>query len=234
MTTQELPPPLALFRMTTGYYVSQAIYAVAKLGIADLLSDGPRRPDELAKAAGTDGDALRRVLRLLASVGVFTEEADGEFALTSIGTCLRSGVPGSMRAVVLLFGRGIAQQAWGDLMHSLRTGEPAFSHVFGMDPFAYMAQHPDEAATFDAAMAGFTRQIAIAVAASYDFSPFRRIVDVGGGSAALVAGILQANPALTSVLFDLPHVAERAKASIAALGLAENSSPICQKPRSTR
>jgi len=94
MTTQELPPPLALFRMTTGYYVSQAIYAVAKLGIADLLSDGPRRPDELAKAAGTDGDALRRVLRLLASVGVFTEEADGEFALTSIGTCLRSGVPG--------------------------------------------------------------------------------------------------------------------------------------------
>jgi hypothetical protein len=221
MTTQELPPPLALFRMTTGYYVSQAIYAVAKLGIADLLSDGPRRPDELAKAAGTDGDALRRVLRLLASVGVFTEEADGEFALTSIGTCLRSGVPGSMRAVVLLFGRGIAQQAWGDLMHSLRTGEPAFSHVFGMDPFAYMAQHPDEAATFDAAMAGFTRQTAIAVAASYDFSPFRRIVDVGGGSGALVAGILQANPALTGVLFDLPHVAERAKASIAALGLAD-------------
>ena len=90
-----------------------------------------------------------------------------------------------------------------------------------MDPFAYMAQHPDEAANFDAAMAGFTRQIAITVAASYDFSPFRRIVDVGGGSGALVAGILQANPALTGVLFDLPHVAERAKASIAALGLAD-------------
>jgi precorrin-6B methylase 2 len=126
-----------------------------------------------------------------------------------------------MRAVVLHLARGIAQQAWGDLMHSLRTGEPAFSHVFGMDRFAYMAQHPDEAATFDAAMAGFTRQIAIAVAASYDFSPFRRIVDVGGGSGALVAGILQANPALTGVLFDLPHVAERAKASIAALGLAD-------------
>jgi hypothetical protein len=156
MTTQELPPPLALFRITTGYYVSQAIDAVAKLGIADLLSDGPRCPDELAKAAGTDGDALRRVLRLLASVGVFTEEADGEFALTPIGTCLRSGMPGSMRAVVLLFG-GIAQQAWGDLMHSLRTSEPAFSHVFGMDSFAYMAQHPDEAANFDAAMDGFTR-----------------------------------------------------------------------------
>ena len=206
--------------MATSYYVSQAIYAVAKLGVAELLGDGPRRPDELAKATGTNADALRRVLRLLASLGVFTEEAGGEFALTPIGTCLRSGVPGSMHAVVLLFG-GITQQAWGDLMHSLRTGEPAFSHVFGMDSFAYMAQHPDEAANFDAAMAGFTRQIAIAVAASYDFSPFRRIVDVGGGSGALVAGILQANPTLTGILFDLPQVAERAKASIAALGLAD-------------
>jgi hypothetical protein len=106
-------------------------------------------------------------------------------------------------------------------MHSLITSEPAFSHVFGMDLFAYIAQHPHEAANFDAAMADFTRQIAVAVAASYDFSPFRCIVDVGGGNGALVAGILQANPALTAVLFDLPHVAERAKASIAALGLAD-------------
>jgi hypothetical protein len=226
MTTQEQPPRRALFRMMMGHHVLQAIYAVAKLGIADLLGDGPRCPDELAKATGTSGVALRRLLRLLASVGVFTEEAGGEFALTPIGTCLRSGVPGSMRAVVLLFGRGIAQQAWGDLMHSLRTGEPAFSHVFGMDLFAYIAQHPDEAANFDAAMADFTRQIAIAVAASYDFSPFRCIVDVGGGNGALVAGILQANPALTAVLFDLPHVAELAKASIATLGLADRGAVV--------
>ena len=220
MTTQELPPRRALFRMMTGHHVSQAIYSVAKLGIADLLGDGPRRPDELAKATGTNGVALRRVLRLLASVGVFTEEAGGEFALTPIGTCLRGGVPGSMRASVLLYG-GIVQQAWGHLMHSLITSEPAFSHVFGKDLFAYIAQHPDEAANFDAAMADFTRRIAITVAVSYDFSPFRCIVDVGGGNGALVAGILQANPALTAVLFDLPHVAERAKASIATLGLAD-------------
>jgi precorrin-6B methylase 2 len=220
MAMQELPPPLALYRMMTGYYISQATYAVAKLGIADLLADGPRPHDELAKVTGTEGDALLRVLRLLTSVGVFTEEADGRFALTPIGACLRSGVPGSMHAVALLFG-GITQQAWGDLLHSLRTGEPAFPHVFGMDSFTYMAQHPDEAANFDAAMAGFTRQIAIAVAASYDFSSFSRIVDVGGGSGALVAGILKANPALSGILFDLPHVAERAKASLAELGLAD-------------
>jgi SAM-dependent methyltransferase len=223
--TQELPPPLALFRMMTGYYISQAIYAVAKLGIADLLGDGPRHHDELAKATGTEGDALRRVLRLLTSVGVFTEEEGGRFALAPIGTCLRSGVPGSMHAVALLFG-GITQRAWGDLPYSLRTGEPAFPHVFGMDSFAYMAQHPDEAANFDAAMSGFTRQIAIAVAAAYDFSAFRRIVDVGGGSGALVAGILKANPALTGILFDLPHVAERAKASIAEIGLSDRCATV--------
>jgi hypothetical protein len=104
MAMQELPPPLALYRMMTGYYISQATYAVAKLGIADLLADGTRPHDELAKATGTEGDALRRVLRLLTSVGVFTEEADGRFALTPIGACLRSGAPGSMLAVALLFG----------------------------------------------------------------------------------------------------------------------------------
>jgi hypothetical protein len=129
MTTQEVPPRRALFRMMTGHHVSQAIYAVAKLGIADLLGDGPRRPNELATATGTDGVALRRVLRLLASVGVFTEEAGGEFALTPIGTCLRGGVPGSMRAAVLLYG-GIVQRAWGHLMHSLITSEPAFFSRF--------------------------------------------------------------------------------------------------------
>ena len=193
MSTQEIPPPFALFSMVTGYYVSRAIYVVAKLGIADHLSECPRRVDDLAAATGTHAPSLKRVLRLLASVGVFTEEADSRFALTPIGACLRAGVPGSMRAAALLFG-GITQQAWGDLQHSVETGEPAFRRVFGMDPFDYMAQHPDEAANFDAAMADFTKHIATAVVAAYDFSSFRRIVDVGGGNGALLAGILTANP----------------------------------------
>ena len=148
------------------------------------------------------------------------EEEDGKFALTPIGACLRSGVPGSMRAAALLFG-GITQQAWGDLLHSVETGEPAFRRVFGMDPFAYMAEHPDEAANFDAAMADFTTHIAIAVAAAYDFSPFRRIVDVGGGNGALLAGILTANPTLSGIVFDLPDVAARATEQIRELGLAD-------------
>jgi hypothetical protein len=124
-----------------------------------------------------------------------------------------------MRAAALLFG-GITQQAWGDLLHSVETGEPAFGRVFGMDPFDYMAAHPDEAANFDAAMADFTRHIASAVTAAYDFSPLRRIVDVGGGNGTLLAGILAANPTLTGVIFDLPEVATRATGQIRELGLA--------------
>ena len=220
MSTQQIPPSFALFEMVTGYYVSRAIFVVAKLGIADHLSEGPRRVDDLAAATGTHAPSLKRVLRLLASVGVFTEEADSRFALTPIGACLRAGVPGSMRAAALLFG-GITQQAWGDLQRSVETGEPAFRRVFGMDSFDYMAQHPDEAANFDAAMADFTKHIATAVVAAYDFSPFRRIVDVGGGNGALIAGILKANSTLAGVLFDLPQVADRAIAPMRELGLAD-------------
>ena len=220
MSTQQIPPPFALFRMVTGYYVSRAIYVVAKLGIADHMSEGPCRVDDLAAATGTHAPSLKRVLRLLASVGVFTEEADSRFALTPIGACLRAGVPGSMRAAALLFG-GVTQQAWGDLQRSVETGEPAFRRVFGMDSFDYMAQHPDEAANFDAAMADFTKRIATAVVAAYDFSPFNRIVDVGGGNGALLAGILKANSSLAGVLFDLPQVADRAIAPMRELGLAD-------------
>jgi SAM-dependent methyltransferase len=220
MTTNEIPPPLALFRMVTGYYVSCAIHAVARLGIADRLRDGALGAGTLARATGVHAPALERVMRLLASVGVFNEEADGSFALTPIGTCLRTDVPGSMHAAVLLFG-GITQRAWGDLPYSLGTGDPAFPHVFGMDAFSYMAQHPDEAVNFDKAMADFTRHIAAAVAAAYDFSAFCTVVDVGGGNGALLAGILKAYPNLRGVLFDLPAVAERAKEEIRKSGLAD-------------
>jgi hypothetical protein len=220
MSEQEPPPHFVLFRMVTAYYVSRAIHVAAKLGIADLLAAGARGHDELARATSTDPDSLRRVLRLLAGAGVFTEEEDGKFALTPIGACLRSGVPGSMRAATLLFG-GITQQAWGDLLHSVETGEPAFRRVFGMDSFDYLAEHPDEAANFDAAMAGFTKRIATAVAEAYDFSPFHRIVDIGGGNGLLLAGILTAYPALAGIIFDLPHVAARAEEQIRELDLAD-------------
>jgi SAM-dependent methyltransferase len=220
MATQELPAPAVLFQMVTGYYISRAIYVAATLGIADLLAHGPQPSSALAKSTGTHAESLTRVLRLLASVGVFTEQEDRCFALTPLGECLRTGVPGSTRSAALLFG-GITQEAWRDLLYSVRTGEPAFHHVFGMDSFSYMLQHPEEAANFDEAMADFTKGIAIAVAASYDFPQFGTIVDVGAGNEMLLEAILKAHPTLRGVLFDMPHVAERAQQRIEAVGLAE-------------
>jgi hypothetical protein len=118
------PPPIALFRLATGYYVSCAIHAAARLGIADLLKDGPQSHEALAATTGTHAASLRRVLRLLVSAGVLVEEEDGRFSLTAIGACLREDVPGSMRAAALLFG-GPAHSNWLDLPYSLETGEPA-------------------------------------------------------------------------------------------------------------
>jgi hypothetical protein len=218
--SQELPPPIALFRLVTGYYVSCAIHAVAEIGIADLLKDGPRSHASLATASGTHAPSLRRVLRLLASAGVVTEEEDGRFSLTAIGACLREDVPGSMRAAALLFG-GPAYRNWLDLPYCLKTGQPAFRRSGGAHAFAHMAEQPQDAAVFDKAMANFTRQIAPAVAATYDFSGFGTIVDVGGGNGALLEGILQAYPSLRGVLFDLAHVVERARVRIAATAVAE-------------
>ena len=214
-----LPPPMMLMQLVMGYYVSRAIYVAATLGIADRLAGGPQSADALAQATATHAPSLRRVLRLLASVGVFAEQEDGRFAQREMGQCLQSGVPGSMRAAALLF-TGMTQDAWKDLLHSVQTGEPTFPHVFGTDSFSYLAQHPELAANFDEAMADFTKMVAIAVAAAYDFTPLRTVVDVGGGNGALLAGILGANPALRGVVFDQPHVAARAREGIEAAGLA--------------
>jgi O-methyltransferase domain/Dimerisation domain len=220
MSAEEMPPPVALYRMITGFYVSRAIYVMARLGIADFLSDGALLAEELAQRSKTHVSSLKRVLRLLVTVGVFTEEFEGRFALTPIGNHLRAGVPGSMRAAALLFG-GITQRAWGDLLYSVETGEPAFRRVFGQDSFAYLAEHPEEADNFDAAMGEFTAQIAIAVAAAYNFLGFRRVVDVGGGNGALLVGILRAHPSLKGTLFDLPQVVERARQRLREVGLAD-------------
>src|SRR5262249_50094447 len=130
MSAQAMPPHFTLYRIITGFYVSQAIYVMARLGIADFLRSGPLNADDLAQRSKTHAPSLKRVLRLLAAADVFTEDNEGRFALTPIGDHLRAGVPGSMRAAALLFG-GITQRAWGDLLHSVKTGEPAFRRVFG-------------------------------------------------------------------------------------------------------
>jgi hypothetical protein len=213
---------LALYWMSVAHYHSRALGLVAKLGLADLLKDGPRDARALAKPLELNAPALNRVLRLLASVGVLEEQADGAFALTAIGELLRSDVPGSMRASVMLFaGTGI-QDSWKELEYCVRTGEPAFRKTSPhADPFTQMAQDPEAAANFDKAMATFAPQTAAAVAAAYDFSGFGTLADVGGGNGALLAGILKANPRLRGIVFDQPHVAERAREHLRAEGFAD-------------
>ncbi len=208
------PPQMALYQMAIGHYLPRALNVATKLGIADLLKDGPKHYTELATATETHAPSLNRVMRFLASAGVFDEQEDGKFALTPVSEALRAGVPGSARAAVLLFsGIGI-QDAWKDLEYCVRTGEPAYRSRGLTDPFADLAQHPEQAAVFDEAMADFTRMTAIAVAAAYDFSQFGTIVDVGGGNGALLIGILNATPAPRGIVFDLAAPADRAREQI--------------------
>jgi SAM-dependent methyltransferase len=170
---------------------------------------------------GAHAPSLHRLLRLLASAGVFAEQEDGRFALTPLGETLRADVPGSARSGVMLFGGPRVQEAWGDLEYCVRTGEPAYRKRGIDDPFVEMAKHPEDAAVFDAAMADFTRMIGLAVAAAYDFGAFHTIVDVGGGNGTLLLGILRAFPGLHGIVFDQPHVVARAASAIAASSLAD-------------
>jgi SAM-dependent methyltransferase len=218
----QLPPGIALYQLAIGHYVSRALHVAVKLDIAEHLAEGPRTFEDLARATETHAASLRRVLRLLASVGVLEEREDARFALSPLGDLLREDAPGSMKANVSLFSGVAIQDSWKELEWCVRTGEPAFKKDDpNADPFTTMAQDPEAAANFDKAMATFAPQTAAAVAAAYDFSRFGKVMDVGGGNGALLIGILQANPALRGVFFDQPHVVERARRNIAEHGLAD-------------
>jgi O-methyltransferase domain/Dimerisation domain len=217
---ETIPPPATLLHMMTGYWVSQAIYVAAKLGIADLLIEGPASSTDLAAATDTDARSLHRVLRALASVGVFTEATPDHFALTPTAALLRTGTPDSMRALAIMYAEE-QYRAWADILHSVRTGGPAFEHQVGMGYFEYLGQHPEADRIFNEAMVGWTNQVAGAVAGTYDFSPFGTVVDVAGGYGALLAAILRRNPNARGVLFELPHVAAAAEGAMRGAGVAD-------------
>ena len=196
----------ALRYLINGYQVSQAIHVAVTLGIPDLLAHGPLASSDVAAATKTHPDALYRLLRALASVGVLDEDEQGRFSLTEVGDGLRTDAPASLAGWAAFVGRSAHWQAWGHLLHSVRSGENAFRAVHGSDVWAYRADHPEEGTIFDRAMASLTRFAHTSLLESYDFSRFRTVVDVGGGSGALVAALLAAHAALEGVLFDQPHV----------------------------
>ena len=208
--TEGSPSPPALFEMPTGYWLSQAIYVAAKLGIADLLKDGPQSSVALAASTNSDAPSLFRLMRALSSMGIFSQLGRDCFALSRLGESLQSEVHGSLRAMVITIGE-IHYQAWGNLLHSIRTGSPAFNNVFGASLFDYLQQNVDAADAFNQGMANVSSVLAYAVLMAYDFAGISSIVDIGGGQGKLLEEILQFSPNTRGTVFDTASTIERAE-----------------------
>lgn len=213
-------PQAQLNQLISGYMRTQAVYVAAKLGIADLLSTGSRTADELAQATYMHAPSLFRLLRALASLGVFAEDESSRFGLTPIAECLRSDVPGSQRALAIMSGEEHFK-AWGELLYSIQTGNTSFDKLYGMPIFDFLSQNLEQAKVFDAAMVGVHGRETAAMTDAYDFSEIGVLADVGGGNGSLLSFVLKAYPNLKGMLYDLPGVVERAKAGLQAAGLAD-------------
>jgi hypothetical protein len=216
---EKLAPPEQVSRMLSGYWTSQALYVAAKLRLADLLKAAPRSADDLAQATAAHGPSLYRLLRALASMGVFVEGSDQRFSLTPLADCLRSDVPGSQWALAIMVGEE-AYRAWGELLYSVQTGKIAFDKIYGMPIFEFLSRNPEQAQVFDGAMVGVHGRETAAMLEAYDFTGIGVLADVGGGNGSLLSAVLKKYPALRGMLYDLPGVVERAKANVASAGLA--------------
>ena len=206
-----------LLQMANGFIFTAALYPIAKLKIADLLVDGPLPVTELAQKTGSNADALYRVLRLLASVGIFAESPGKAFALTPLSDCLRADAPGSMRDMVIFMGNPFHAKVWSQLSYSIGTGKPAIEHVYGKPAFEVIFGDPEIAYDFNMAMSSFSRQIAPALLEAYDFSGIGTLTDVAGGHGAILCEVLSRYPEMKGILFDIPNVIEEATCHICSL-----------------
>lgn len=211
MNEEKFPPDPhpsdALMQIANGVMVTQALGVVAKLGIADLIeSGGERDVDELASASGSDRSALYRILRSLASIGVFTETSRARFAHTPVSRLLRSDVDGSMRSMAIFMAEPWHYNVWGDMLHSAKTGGTAWKATYGEEVFDWFQKHPAESEIFNKAMTDMSSSVAPALVAAYDFSGINVLADIAGGHGFLLSQILKANPALKGILFDMDHV----------------------------
>lgn len=209
-----------LLGMVTSSWMSQATYVAAHLAIPDLLADGAKTGDELARATGAHAPSLGRLMRALVTIDICTECDDGSFELTPMGSLLCTDVANSVRSFTLLWG-GDLWSTWGHLLHSVKTGESARPLVSGgTQGFDRLGADRETAAVFNWAMVELTRLVSDSVVRAYDFSGMKRIVDVGGGYGELLAAILKANPGAWGVLFDLPHAIENSRLHLEKAGVA--------------
>lgn len=218
---QDAPAAEVARRLIMGFRATQLVHVAAKLGIADLLKDGARDAATMATAVGAHPSALYRMLRALASLGIFAETSDGRFELTPVAETLRSDTPGSLRDLALLYGDEWVWSAYGRTLYSVMTGLPAFDLVHGQTLFEFLHLHPQAAATFDRGMTAYSEREAVAVIDAYDFSAVSNLVDVGGGEGALLAAILNAYPQANGVLLEESSVIDRARNVMAHAGVAD-------------
>jgi hypothetical protein len=209
-----------MLQIISGFWISRAVYVIAKLGIPDLLKSGPRTAEELADATKMHAPSLYRVLRALSSVGVVSSQGE-QFALTPLSETLVTDAPGSLRWFTVSELGQEHYPAWGNLMHSVKTGDIAFDHFFGVDIWTYFQQNPEDAAVFNDSMTGVTAAANEEILTKYDFSGFEKVVDIGGGHGGLITSILKKNSHVRGVLFDAPQVIEGARLKIEAAGLAD-------------
>lgn len=227
MTEHSLPndsaslPDAVLMQMLFGAQMQRGVCIAARLRIPDLLDDRPQTAEELAAKTGAHAPSLYRLLRTLASIGVFSETADHKFELTPISALLRSDAPGSVRDFAVMMGEHWIWQAWSELPYSVRTGGVAHNKVQGMGSFEFFQKNEEAGRVFNAAMTNFTRAVIPAVTEAYDFSGVNILADIAGGHGLLLAGILKANPHLKGVLFDLPFVIEGASGLLEAEGVSD-------------
>jgi SAM-dependent methyltransferase len=219
--TTTAPSHAQLIQMATAYWVSRAVYATAKLGLADHLAGGPKTASELATLTRTHAPSLHRLLRTQASLGILAEDGQHRFGLTPLGDALRSGAPGSARATILALAGDWWWRGWEHILYCLETGETGMRRASGTSIFEYLAGQPQEASYFNEAMIGFHGAEPAAVAEAYDFSACGTVVDVGGGTGNLLAAILERHPGVRAVLADLPHVIEEAPGVLATRGVLD-------------
>lgn len=210
-----------LWKLANGYRVSQALYVAAVLRVSDHLADGPREVTWLAAQTDCDAPSLYRLLRALATVGVYDEQPDRHFGLTALGEALRSDVEGSVAPWVEHTTSPTHLAAWGGLLDGVRTGRNAFTVVHGMSAWDYRAGRPGDNAVFDAAMTSVSQTAARAVLEAYDFGGFGTVIDVGGGRGALLGAILAGYPDAHGVLADQAHVLQGAPEVLRGLGVLD-------------
>jgi hypothetical protein len=211
-----------ILQLSCGYMAPACLYVAAKLRIADQLAGGTKSLSRLdGPSRGVHEESLYRVLRALASVGVFTEIAPREFANTPASEFLREGIPGSMRDVVLFLADPTHFRVFAEMEYSVETGQTGLKHLTGVEAFEFLKRNPAEEQAFNAAMSGLSAQHARAALEAYDFSGLGTIADVGGGHGALLCAVLKKHYGLRGVVFDAPHVAAGAGPCIESMGLGE-------------